>query len=98
MVRWVWTWTTVCSPAWHWTPSTVCPVAALSRGASFGPFGTGTVSGPGFPGGGRIHDERATSPDADAHPSRPRLSGALFGGALLILRPALGLRLALTGH
>ena len=46
----------------------------------------------------RDHDDRATDPDADAHPLRPQLSGALLGGALLVLGPALGLRLALTGH
>ena len=51
-VRWVWTWTTVCSPAWHCTPSMVCPVAALRRVASFGPVGTGIPSGPCEPAGG----------------------------------------------
>src|SRR6516225_12400973 len=51
-VRWVWTWTTVCSLVWHCTPSMVCPFAALSSVASFGPLARPTVSGPGDSAGG----------------------------------------------
>ena len=46
----------------------------------------------------RDHDDGTTDADADAHPLLPQLGGALLGGALLVLGPALGLRLALTGH
>jgi len=46
IVRWVWTWVTVFSPALHWMPSTGCPVAAALRLANLAPVGMGTVSGP----------------------------------------------------
>ena len=46
----------------------------------------------------RDHDDGATDTHADADALLPQLGGAPLGGALLVLGPALGFRLALTGH
>ncbi len=76
---------------WHWTPSTVWPVAAFSSVASFGPLGTGTVSGPGVPAGGCTHDD-----DMEAGMGSSAMCGFLAEGGGLLLEPPVTTTMRIT--